>query len=260
MPGLHTRSKTYSQIFALLVGLCLPVAAFAAEETRDLDDFSAVSFSLPFEVQFVVDDDHFITFEGDQDTIDEIKTKIQGNTLKVYKDNSWFDWSDDEDVVVTIGYSELNAISLAGSGDAFAEIIETDDFKITISGSASMEIEKVEADELKIAIAGSGNVEIHELEADELDTTIAGSGDIAVEGRVVTQEVSISGSGDHDAGELRSQESTVSVRGSGDVEVWAEARLAVSLVGSGDLKYYGDPNLTQRIAGSGSITHLGREP
>ncbi len=242
-----------------IAALLFATAATAASETRELEEFSSISFSLPFEVEFVAADEHYITFEGDQDTIDEIKTKIKGNTLKVYKDNSWFDWSDDE-VIVTIGYSELNAIALAGSGDGFAEAIETDDFKISISGSANLEIEHLKADSLRIAIAGSGDVAIVELDVDEVDSTIAGSGDIALSGRVVSQEISISGSGDHDASELRSQETTASVRGSGDVKVWAEARLAVSLVGSGDLQYYGDPDINDRVVGSGSITHLGEAP
>ncbi|MFT7651544.1 MAG: hypothetical protein ACI9ON_000639 [Limisphaerales bacterium] len=261
-PALVTNllSKSFlSKSGATLAMLAFALPAFAATEKIELDAFTEVTFTLPFEVEFVNADEHYITLEGDADSIEEIRTRVKGDNLKVYKDNSWFDWNNDN-IVVTIGYQTLDAITLAGSGDGFAELLEAEEFTLRITGSSNMEIESMKVDELEISIAGSGNVEVHKLDADKVNSKIAGSGDIELAGRVVSQEISISGSGDHDAGELRSQETTASVRGSGDIRVWAEANLAVSIVGSGDLKYYGEPILKERIVGSGSIVHLGSEP
>ncbi len=240
---------------ALLVG----TNAWAETEKRDMDEFTKIAYSLPFEVEFVVADEHFVTLEGDADTIDEITTEVDGDTLKIYKEDSWFDWSD-ETIVLTVGFEEVSSVRMSGSGDGFAEIFESDEFAIKIAGSALLEIEKLICNDLAIAIAGSGDVQLSDVEADTLTTSIAGSGNVDVSGRVVSQKISISGSGDHNARDLRSQEADISVRGSGDVEVWAVAELDASVMGSGDISYYGNPKVDESIMGSGSLERRGDEP
>ena len=239
--------------------ILLAGSAWADSETRELDNFTKIAYTLPFEVEFVVADEHFVTLEGDDDTISEIITEVRGDTLSVREEDSWFDWSD-EDIVLTIGFESLEAISMAGSGDGYAEELESDDFDIKISGSALLEIEKLSCNDLDIAIAGSGDVKLNELDADTLSTSIAGSGNVEASGRVVSQNVSISGSGDHNARELRSQEADVKVRGSGDVEIWAVAALEASVMGSGDIEYYGNPKVDDSILGSGTLKRRGDEP
>jgi hypothetical protein len=251
-------SRTIIGISSIVAFCCAPLA-WAESEQREVDEFEEVSFALPFDVEFVASDEFYVKLVGDEDTIDEIITEVKGDTLKIHKESKWFDWSDEE-VQVTVGYNKLSAISMAGSGDGFAEEIEADDMNLRIAGSASLEINKLVCNDLKISIAGSGNVNLNELEADSMSTKIAGSGDVDVAGEVVSQEVSINGSGDHNARELRSQEADVSIHGSGDVGVWTVASLNASVMGSGDIEYYGDPKLEERIRGSGNIERLGDEP
>ena len=184
---------------ALLIG----ANAWAETDKRDMDEFTKIAYSLPFEVEFVVADEHFVTLEGDADTIDEITTEVDGDTLKIYKEDSWFDWSDDT-IVLTVGFEEVSSVRMSGSGDGFAEIFESDEFAIKIAGSALLEIEKLICNDLAIAIAGSGDVQLNDVEADTLSTSIAGSGNVDASGRVVSQKISISGSGDHNARDLRS--------------------------------------------------------
>ncbi len=250
------KTKITAIILTLIAGV-----AYAATDRQDLDDFDRVVFALPYEVDFVVADEPFVTFEGDEDAIQDIIVEQKGDTLKLRREEKWFGWSDSKgDVVVTIGYQELEAITMAGSGDGHAELLEGDELKLSITGSANIEVDKVAANEVDISIAGAGNVEIHDLSADSISSKIAGSGDIELSGRVVTQKISIAGSGDHQAGELRTQETTASIRGSGDIAVWAEARLSANVAGSGDIEYYGDPELEERIYGSGDLVRIGSSP
>lgn len=248
------------QANALLVftTLLLSAGALADSETRVVDEFSEIKYMLPFDVEFVIADEHYVKLEGDEDTIEEIQTEVRGDTLRVYKENSWFNWSQGK-VVITIGFSELEGITMAGSGDGFVELLEAEELTLKITGSANLEVETLEADEVKLSVAGSGNIEIEEADVDTIDSTIAGSGDITLAGRAITQDVSVNGSGDHQAEDLRTQETSASIRGSGDVTVWAEARLSASVVGSGDVEYYGSPEVKERIVGSGSLTQLDKE-
>lgn len=228
-------------------------------ETRQVDTFSEVKYALPFDVEFIADDESFVTLEGDQDTIDDIKIRVEDDTLKISKDSSWFDWNDG-DVHLTIHYEELNSITMSGSGNGYADKIQSDDMSVRIAGSADLEIDALECNDLDISIAGSGNVNLNEIEADTLTTRIAGSGDIELSGSVVTQDVSINGSGEHRARELKSQEAEIRVAGSGDVEVWALASLEATVMGSGDIDYYGEPSVSKTVRGSGNIEHKGDEP
>ncbi len=249
----------YKPTVVILVAMLASPAAWSATETRELDSFEAISFELPFNVEFVVSDEPFVTLEGDEDTMDEIITDVRKNTLKIRKENSWFDWSDEE-VHVTVGYQQLSKITMAGSGDGFAEDMEADELALRIAGSADLEIDNLIANDLKISISGSGNVTLNALDADSISTSIQGAGDVELTGRVVSQKISISGSGDHNARDLHTQETDIKVQGSGDVEVWADASLNATIMGSGDIQYYGSPSLSERIMGSGNIQHRGDEP
>ena len=250
--------QKHLQIISLSAATICAANAYADEETREVEAFTAINYTLPFAVDFVAAGEHYVKLEGDEDTISEIETEVRGNTLKVYKENSWFDWSNGK-VVITIGYKELEAITMAGSGDGHAESLENDEITLKITGSANLEIEELEADEVYLSIAGSGNVDIDNAEVDTIESKIAGSGDIAISGRAVAQEITISGSGDHRASDLKTQETSASIRGSGDVTVWAESHLSASVVGSGDIEYYGAPEIKERIMGSGSVVQIDTE-
>jgi hypothetical protein len=242
-----------------LVFAGVAVTNVAVAETRDVADFRIVSYALPFDVELVAANSPYVQLEGDQDTIDEVITEVDGDTLHIRKDDRWFDWSDGE-VLVTVGYTELSALHMNGSGDAYAQEIHADDLHIKISGSAGVEVDRLVSNDVSIAISGSGNVNLNDLEADFMRTDIAGSGDVEVSGSVVSQKISIAGSGDYQARDLRTQEADVDIKGSGDVAVWALASLAVRIMGSGDIEYYGEPQLSKRILGSGNIKHRGPAP
>lgn len=243
---------------ALLFAWAAPTNVVFAD-TREVADFRVVSYALPSNVELVAAKDPYVLLEGDQDTIDEIITEVNGDTLNIRKDNRWFDWSDEE-IFVTIGYTELSAVHMNGSGDAYAQELHADDLRIKISGSAGVEIDRLVSNDVGISISGSGNVNLNDLDADILRTDIAGSGNVDVGGSVVTQTITIAGSGDYKARELRSQEADVDIKGSGDAAVWALASLKVEIMGSGDIEYYGEPHLSKRIMGSGNIKHRGPAP
>jgi hypothetical protein len=175
----------------IVIATLLTVSAscvWAATETREVDEFEKVSFELPFNVEFVASDEPYVSFEGDADTIDEIITEVKGDTLKIHKDNKWFDWSDDE-IHVTVGFENLSAIRMAGSGDGFAQDLQSDKMHLDIAGSAGLEIESLTCNDLEISIAGSGNINLNNLEADSMSTRIAGAGDVEVNGSVVSQNI-----------------------------------------------------------------------
>jgi len=249
----------FKQILVTATCGAFVMSTVAWAETRQVDQFDEVKYALPFDVEFIADDESYVTLEGDQDTIDEIKTKVSGGKLKFSKDSGWFDWSDG-DVDITIHYEELSSITMAGSGDGYADEIQTNEMTIRIAGSADLEIDSLECNDLDISISGSGGVKLNEVDADSISTSIAGSGNTELDGSVVSQKVTVSGSGNYNAKGLRSQEAEIKIVGSGNAEVWSLASLEATVMGSGDIDYYGDPTLSKTVHGSGNIEHKGDEP
>jgi len=229
-------------------------------ESRTVEEFSAISYALSYDVEFVAGSEHRIDFEGDQDIIDDIKTTVSDGTLRLSKDQGWFNWSDSEgDVSITISYVKLDAITMSGSGDGFAKVIEADKFDITVNGSAGFEVEQINCNDLSLRVSGSGNIDLYNLDVDDVVATISGSGDIELTGNTISQTVTITGSGDYSARELRSQEATVKITGSGDAQLWAQATIDARVIGSGDIIYYGNPSEKTSVTGSGNIEQRDRK-
>ncbi|XOV85005.1 MAG: head GIN domain-containing protein [bacterium] len=227
-------------------------------ESRTVDAFTAIAYPLSYDVEFVAGSEHRVDFEGDQDTIDEIETRVSDNTLRLSKDSGWFDWSDG-DVSITITYVALEGITLSGSGEGFAEAIDADRFDLKITGSAGFEAEQVNCNDLTLRVSGSGNIDMYNLRVDNVSASISGSGDMELTGETISQTVTITGSGDYSAKDLRSQEATVKVTGSGDAQLWAQATLDARVIGSGDITYYGNPSENTSVTGSGNIEQRDRK-
>ncbi len=228
-------------------------------ESRTVEEFSAISYSLSHDVEFVAGSEHRVDFEGDQDTIDDIKTTVSDGTLRLSKDKGWFNWSDsNSDVNITITYVKLDAVTMSGSGDGFAKSIDADTFDVAVNGSAAFEVEQLNCNDLSLRVSGSGNIDLYNLDVDSVATTISGSGDIELTGNTIMQTVTITGSGDYSARELRSQEATVKIAGSGDAQLWAEATIDAKVIGSGDITYYGNPSDKTSVTGSGTIEQRDR--
>ncbi len=239
-----------SKTLAALVVMGLSV--FAWGEEREVAPFTKISYGLSFDVEFVVGSEHKVILEGDQDTIDEIETEVSGGILKISKDSGWFDWSDEE-IRLTVIYTQLESITMSGSGEGFAKSIDADKFTARINGSADLEIETFSGNDLELTISGSGTINLNDINADSVSVDISGSGDIEIAGNTITQTIKIMGSGDYSGRELQSKEADVVVTGSGDAELSVEATLTARVTGSGDIVYYGNPQESTQVTGSGDI-------
>jgi len=201
---------------AALVAAFLPfaLAAEAADtrETRPVTEFTAVSLSAPIDVHVTQGVAPSLTLEGDPEALARLETVVEGNRLKI-RVHGGQQWGRHGKVIARVGARQVEALSIAGSGDITAP---------AISGTA-------------------------------LAVSIAGSGDVRVGGKVDGLTANISGSGDIRAGDLDAQSVKISIAGSGDATVRARQSLTVSVAGSGDVRYYGDPAVHKSILGSGRV-------
>ena len=208
------------------------------KETREVDNFNEIGISIGAELYLTQGAPQKVVIDGDNDDLENIKTSVSNGVLEISKKKGY---SYLGKVKVYITVQKLSALSLAGSGDVFAET--------TIKNK-----------ELALSIAGSGNMNFKKLEVDKLKVEIAGSGDINLAGTTAeAASINIAGSGDVQAGLLSVNKLEINVAGSGDVYCKVNKHLKASLVGSGDVFYTGNPIINVESIGSGSVKHKENE-
>ena len=245
---MNTLSKLL--VPALLLGT--PVVTFAGLNPviiispadivdRHLSGFNAVELGGSYDVYITQGSTESVKVEAPSDIMNHIITEVSGGVLKIYNKHdgwnwgSW--WGNHKKIAIYVSARELNAVSIAGSGDIF--------FKAGIT-----------ANSLKLRINGSGDM-LGKVNVKKLESSISGSGDMKLSGSAESSTVSVVGSGDFTARNLLTVNSAVRVSGSGDAEVNASDKVDAAIVGSGDIRYTGSvKNVSSSKTGSGDISRL----
>ena len=210
------------------------------KQARTIGHFTALSLSLPGDVELRIGNTEGITIETDDNLLPLIETVIEDGMLQVrpIKRN-------------------LNMQTRHMKITLNAKTIE----RLAVGGSGSITSDRLRGDKLTFHIGGSGSINVKGIDGQAVAVSLGGSGDFTSgPGTIGTLSVNIGGSGDVDAGQLKSGEASVSVAGSGAATVWASDRLSVSIAGSGDVNYYGDPQVSRSVVGSGGTKKLGSAP
>jgi hypothetical protein len=182
-------------------------------ETRDVSDFDEIVVLGSGKVIVDVTGTESLEIEAEDNIMEFLTTEVIDGRLELGFESGQL-LSPRRDITYTITASQLNGVTIRGSGDIDASNIDTDTFAAQISGS----------------------------------------GDVDPVGTSDHLEVTISGSGRFDGTDLESVTGEVKVSGSGNVVVNVTDDLDVSISGSGDVKYIGNPSLNSNISGSGDIS------
>jgi hypothetical protein len=190
--------------------------AQAAEQTRSVAPFTAVSNTGPISVNIEVGKTQTVVVRGDDDLLADLQTEVVGNELQLHMKH--------DDTIMSGHHVNL---------------------KVTITVPALT----------AFSMAGAGNTTITHMSGDSLDVHFAGAGNLRAEGTVKTLALNIGGVGSIDTRELHAESANVNVGGVGSVKVWASTRLDASVGGIGSLTYYGDPKTVNTSGGGlGSIS------
>lgn len=203
------------------------------ERKRDVAAFSKLRIDGPLDVQLNQGSVESLSLSAEDNIEPLLETRVEADTLIVgLKEGAGF--STRKPPRLMVGFRQLSAVQIRGSGDVY--------------------IERLKSDQLAVNISGSGDMSVGQLDARELAVTVSGSGDLRLAGRAEQQTWNISGSGDVSAASLSGRSAKAQVSGSGDLSLGVVEQLDVKLSGSGDLSYAGRPKLTQRVTGSGELS------
>lgn len=204
---------------------------------RSVGEYDAIASAGWFDVVLVSGQEGEITLKGEENLLEYIETKVKNGKLIVKKEErvnlQSSKWKNG--IVVTIPVEEINAVSLAGSGDVIC--------KTTLR-----------TDRLNASLAGSGDVTLT-VDTTDFKASLSGSGDMDFTGTTKNFEVSVAGSGDIEAFDLTADYVEASVAGSATLNITANEAIKARVSGSGDITYKGNPGkIDSKTAGSGDIS------
>jgi hypothetical protein len=227
-------------IIASLLGSCnfetIKGSGVLKTETRTISNAEKIKAVGSFDVEITPGAEASLKIEGDDNLINHIITEKKDGYLVVKMEKD-INYSTENKLVVYITVPQLEAISLAGSGNVVT--------KGKFTGS----------DKLKVSLSGSGNADI-QVNTPTIDANIAGSGDIKIVGETKDLNVRIAGSGNFIGNELKAENAEAHIAGSGDVKIFADIKLDAHVAGSGSVLYSGNATVTQKVAGSGEVRKL----
>lgn len=203
-----------------------------ATENRPVAGFDAIALRGSITLVLRQGEREALELSADDNLLPLVETRVVGRTLEIGPAPN-AGWRTRNDIRAVVDLVQLQALSLAGSGDVAAEALN--------------------AGTLELVVNGSGDVRLRRLAADQVSVRIAGSGDVVLDGRSGKLAISVAGSGDVDAGRLEADDASVSIAGSGDADLNAGRTLAITIAGSGDVRHRGNASVQTAIAGSGSV-------
>ncbi|MEA1887957.1 MAG: head GIN domain-containing protein [Bacteroidota bacterium] len=223
--------KKYLSLILVAV-LALGSSYAQTSQTRDVDDFTGLTFGVAGTLVLKQGNTFSVVLEGDEDFLEEIETTVRRDKLLIRHDK-WFSWGNDK-VTAYVTMPEIENLAVSGSGKIIAE------------GA-------IKTESLDISVSGSGNVELANLAAISVECSISGSGSVELNGEADNGDLSISGSGNYKGEDFQLRTLDVSISGSGKCNARVEDDLEARVSGSGDVYYTGNPSVDARISGSGKV-------
>lgn len=203
-------------------------------KTRSVGEYDKVSVGGSFDVKLYAGAEGKLTITVDENLLEYLVTEVDDGKLKI-KWKKGANVSHKSKILVTVPFKNIEAVSLAGSGDVYSE-------------------DAIKADAFKTALAGSGDIKL-KVDVNSVESSLAGSGDIALSGRANSTKCSIAGSGDIDAYDLSTNDADVRISGSGGVKISVKENLIARISGSGNVYYKGDPKKQDiKVSGSGNVS------
>lgn len=202
-------------------------------QKRDFSTFNKIDAGGSYKIILVQGNTSSISIDADDNIMEYIITRLEGNTLSVSTKNG-YNIDPSKQIVLHVTSPVFKEIGGAGSCTINTEgkLDQQEALKIDMSGSCDAHIDaKCPA----VKVSGSGSCDA-ELSGETRDLDISGSGSMGVK-----------------AFNLLAENVSVSISGSGSAEVFASKILKVSVSGSGDVEYKGAATVEQHISGSGSV-------
>jgi hypothetical protein len=208
---------------------CLHQLAQADTEQRKVDGFTEVAVSGGIYV--IVSQGADFAVEVEADDTDDIVTEVVGDTLRIYRDNSWNWYSfglislfmDDEELSATVTLPTLTRVRTSGGADVRGQG--------TITG-----------DNLELRTSGGGNITL-DIQYDAIDARSSGGSTMHLSGSANRGILSSSGGSRQNNEDLAVKDAELRSSGGSNLNVGEVEELSARASGGSDIRYEGDPRV-----------------
>ena len=203
------------------------------QEERSVSKFTKVSIQGGIDAYIRQGNSVDVQVKADQNIIDRIITKVEGNTLVVKMEKGTrYRGKIQQQVYITL--TDLEAIMSSGGSD-----VETESLKV---------------EELTVKSSGGSDIYL-DVTADRLYLNSSGGSDLNVKGSAQKLEVQTSGGSDLNARGLKATDCNISTSGGSDATIYVTGKLSMTASGASDITYTGSPQVvSSRSSGAADIS------
>jgi len=200
------------------------------KQERKLSGFNAIEVSGSFAVILKQDSLTSVNIETDENLMQYITTKIEGEKLIIKSERSL---DPTKDIFVYISSPNIKKIDLSGAVNLKSSNILT-------------------SSDLHIEISGVGKINLT-LAVQSLNIDCSGAGEIKLKGKADNVVAETSGASEIKAFELAVENFKIKSSGAGEANVSVNKKLDIDISGAGEINYKGNPEISQKVSGAGSV-------
>ena len=231
--------KTIKMPFIILLVLVFSVnnAVFAGNsdetESRKVKNFNAIKVSSGVDLYISMGDKEEVKIVADDDIIDDIITKVEDNTLRIYmKKTNWFNWrSANKTRKAYVTVKELEGIYASAGSDVKSE-------------------NTLEGESLEVKASSGSDIEIDVI-FKNLSLDSSSGSDAKLSGKVKYFEAEASSGSDIKAQNLKSKICKVRASSGSDATINVSDELVARASSGADIRYYGNPSSKDTDESSG---------
>ena len=220
--------KTLKTLFSfmLVAAIGLSQLAFAGNsektEIRKVEGFTAIKVSSGIDLYLTMADKQEVKIVANNELMDEIITKVEGETLHIYmKKSNWFNWGRTGPRKAYVQINELNAIHASAGSDVRSEN--------TLEG-ASLEVK-----------SSSGSDVYLDVIYKNVSVDCSSGSDAKITGKAKYFDAEASSGSDIHAQDFKTQNAKLRASSGSDISVNVSDELTARASSGADIKYYGNP-------------------
>ena len=168
----------------------------------------------------------------DEKLINNIKTIVEGNTLKIFYEGEK-KWMRNRKMVVYISFIRLEKLEALGASD------------VTVTGT-------IKVPSLKVILSGASDFK-GDVSVTSLDMHLSGASDVTISGDATSFSIQSSGASDVKGFDLTTDICTADVSGASDINVTVNKELNASASGASNIYYHG-AGVVKSVQSSGAST------
>ncbi|HVE56850.1 MAG TPA: head GIN domain-containing protein [Pyrinomonadaceae bacterium] len=145
-------------------------------EPRSVSGFKAIQAENAVELEITVQKDFSLTVEADDNLLDQIKTEVSGNTLKISTKNSI---TAKNKIKIKISLPELTDLDVSGASTANISGVKTDSLKLNASGASRIKVDG-EVKSLEAVASGASGIDAENLKTENAKADSSGASHVTV--------------------------------------------------------------------------------